>query len=489
MRLIHHMLDKVSNINAEKPALFTEDNSITFSDLQKHSRSTAGWLHGKNVQKSDRVLVLLPNCIEAVVVLFACSRVGLICVLLDNETSKDNTLRIFFDCTPTLFITNRDRAAEFKDTHLSILLLEEHWSEMIKHTIYKKESFISEKDIALLVYTSGSTGKPKGIISTHENTLFVTLAIQKRLRIQGNDVIGNFLPLSFDYGLYQVFLCCLAECSMALGNRTMVGPALINFLNKWKVTGFPLLPSLATNLISLLNRGKQTLSLRFITNTGGHLPHKDIQAIQFLLPECKVYLMYGLTECKRVSILECNEINEKFDSVGKPLDGTECYIIDEEENKMSHNKVGQLVVKGAHVMMGYWNDPELSKTTFRKDQLGNTTLYTGDLCRIDEHGYIYFYGRTDDMFKLKGYRVSSLEIEMAVLSFVSVKHAAVVHKEDKIYLFVESSSSAESIKDKLKQILEHYKIPHKIIRLSTMPLSKNGKSDKGILKTMLEGEM
>src|SRR5262249_5256021 len=149
--------------------------------------------------------------------------------------------------------------------------------------------------------------------------------------------------------------------------------------------------------------------------------------IQKLYANCSLFVMFGLTECKRVSILLPAEYSVKPDSVGKPLPDTECFIVDHDGHILPAGNEGELVVRGPHVMSGYWNAPELTCKRFRVWGTGREKiLFTGDTCVLDEEGYLYFRGRFDDIYKQGGYRVSALEVEAAVLDIAGVTHAAVL---------------------------------------------------------------
>jgi len=401
---------------------------------------------------------------------------------------------IIEDAEPSIMIATKKRIDKdvFLGKHSSIIAIEDICSQIEQMGELHLLPVSSRPDHPVsLIYTSGSTGKPKGVISTHGNIHFSVNAIQNRLGYRKDDVIGNFLPLSFDYGLYQVFLTFNVGATLALGSPTDVGPHLLNLLCEWKVTGLPSLPSIFYALIKIGNRkGTFLPALRFITNTGANLPPAYVKEVRALLPKCDIYLMYGLTECKRVSILLPYEMNEKMNSVGRPLPNTTCVIVDSECNELSAGEIGELVVKGPHVTLGYWKDVELTSKYFKTWRYGSEkVLFTGDLCSIDEEGYLYFHGRIDDIFKQRGHRVSAVEIEDAVHSISGVHQAVLlptVNNEEAV-LFIVTELSVEQVRDQLKLLLEEYKIPHKIEKISKLPVTNNGKYDKKKLRDTLKG--
>jgi len=368
---------------------------------------------------------------------------------------------------------------------IQLYTFKEHVKNYDKYNFLEMND-ISEYDNSLFIYTSGSTGSPKAVVSTHFNVIFCTRMISKVLKIRQCDIIGNFLPFSFDYGLYQIFLSFYNMAILAIGDSSLAGIQFIKCLKEWKVTVLPSMPHLTKGLIKLLPRYKDKVYLRVITNTGENLPQSIILKILELIPNCQIYPMYGLTECKRVSILKPDELESRPGSVGKPLPNVKCYVVDQNNNPLAPGTVGELVVKGSNVMNGYWNNTKLTQEKFKGTSLGpSKILYTGDLFKIDADGYLYFIGRMDDLYKKNGFRISAKEIEEAVYSLNLAEIAILIppDQEDKSSrLFIKTYKSIEEIKAKLSSRLEYYKIPDKIIILDEFPISLNKKIDKKKLR-------
>jgi acyl-CoA synthetase (AMP-forming)/AMP-acid ligase II len=183
-------------------------------------------------------------------------------------------------------------------------------------------------------------------------------------------------------------------------------------------------PTIASILLQLKSLDKYDFScLRYISNTAQALPPRHIAQLLKLFPHIKIYSMYGLTECKRVSYLPPEELLKRPTSVGKAMPNTEVYIVDERGARATRpGDIGELVVRGANVMMGYWNLPEETAMTLKPGLYpGEKVLYTGDLFKMDEEGYLYFVARKDDMIKTAGEKVSPKEVEN-VLYDIDSKH-------------------------------------------------------------------
>jgi acyl-CoA synthetase (AMP-forming)/AMP-acid ligase II len=204
--------------------------------------------------------------------------------------------------------------------------------------------------------------------------------------------------------------------------------------------------------------------------------------------------MYGLTECKRVSYLPPEELERRPGSVGKAIPNCEVFIVDEEGRNVPAGQTGELVIRGANVMQGYWNAPELTSQTFRQGRYaGERLLYSGDLFKKDEEGFLYFLGRKDDMIKTKGERVSPKEIENVLCGLEGVAEAAVVGVPDEIlgqaiHAYVALKPGIQVTEKRLLKYcaehLEPFMAPSQIKILQDLPKSPNGKVDK---KALLNG--
>lgn len=264
--------------------------------------------------------------------------------------------------------------------------------------------------------------------------MFSLKTIQSYLEYQPSDKIGLFLPLSFTYGLYQIFLAIDKGATLYIPHSNSLFLNLLKELNDNGITILPVTPSLLKGMFRVFtNRFCPVPSLRMLTSAGERLPNTYVEKLNSYFPSVKFYNMYGLTECARVSILLPEEMNSKSSSVGKPLKGTRVSIIGENGEILKPNEIGELVVQGKHVTLGYWNLEQETQKTFKKfhwDEGG--LLYTGDLCKLDEDGYIYFISRKNDIFSHRGFRISALEIENATYEINGVYDTGVIKSEKKI---------------------------------------------------------
>src|SRR5439155_23142156 len=184
------------------------------------------------------------------------------------------------------------------------------------------------------IYTSGSTGTPKGVMLTPLNIVSAATSITTYLESAADDVVIDVLPLSFDYGLYQVLMAFKVGATVVVERSFTYPYAVIDTLMRERVTGFPIVPTLSAILLQLDLQKCDFPSLRYITNTAAALPVHHIQQLRGLFPHVKLYSMYGLTECKRVSYLPPDQLDVRPGSVGRGMPNEEVYVVDEDGRRV-----------------------------------------------------------------------------------------------------------------------------------------------------------
>mgnify|MGYP001243471557 FL=1 len=473
MRYIHEfILNKNNNIKIS-------DKKYSFSkkELSERSNYLINFFLKKNVKKGFRTLIILPNSVFIPICITSISFVGGVFSIIEEKLSKNSLKKIEADYKPDFVITSKNYPHNFSKK-INKIILENFINKKkkkIKNINFKRSIY----DTVSVTYTSGSSGKIKGVVSNHKSVLFSTSKILEFLKYK-NVKIGCFLPLSFDYGLYQVFLALKSNSDIYLGNSDELGINFIDILNKNKINCLPLVQNILINFLSLIKRYKRNfIKLKIITNTGSKISKTYLKDIKKIYENLKIYLMYGLTECKRVSILDYNRYPKKRNSVGLPLKSTKCWIVDKNKNKI-FNKKGELVVEGKNVMEGYYRDEKLTSEKFLKINKNISRLYTGDICKIDRDGFVYFYERMDDIFKFKNYRISKREVENDLKELNFIKDAVVMKPKNKFKFtfFLKTNMRRSLLIRKIKQNLDFYKIAERIIILSKIPFNNRGKVDQ-----------
>ncbi|USK44106.1 class I adenylate-forming enzyme family protein [Cytobacillus oceanisediminis] len=475
-----------------KAAIITKKASINYFQLWEDINSFANSCIRNGLKQNDRVCIYASNTYESVIAALGTLKAGGVFVFISPNTPLNKLDEILQDCDCSVIVSDYPVTIKKNILHklsFNISKNEYGWTDFQE---WIKDKFVSsisrENDIGTIIYTSGSTGRPKGIISSNENILFSTLAINKYLKHSSNDKVLSYLPLSFDYGLYQVFLTLSSGATLYLRDSKMFVAEISSVISRESITGLPGLRSLFGYFShNKFRREQEFRSVRYVTNTGDALPYKMINDLSEIFPNAEIFSMYGLSECKRVSYLPPKYIKEKPDSVGIPLEGTRISLLTEDGRECLPFEQGELFVSGPNVCQGYWNNPiETTKTFLFRN--GERMLKTGDICYQDNDGYLYFISRKDSMFKSKGYRIEPKEIENSILKeFTDLSEAVIVGVPDRlagnrICLLAVGKKSCQGLTGKIKDFciknLEPWKIPSDIKITDSLPLTNSGKLDR-----------
>lgn len=441
---------------SEKTALVSQGERFSYGEIDRLSNRLAHALRAEGVRRGDRVAIFLDNSVEAVIAIFAVLKLGAVFVVINPTTKTEKLSYLLNDCRAVGLISysklgSMVSAAVERVESIRLLVVvgppmnvpaqrveTRGWRKLIdsqqKEAERAPEKSAIDIDLAAIIYTSGSTGFPKGVMMTHLNMVTASSSIVEYLESRAEDVILNVLPLSFDYGLYQVFMAFKVGATVIL-ERSFAYPHLIlEQLAQEKVTGFPIVPTMAALLLQMSGSvAGRFPHLRYITNTAAALPPAHIEKLRSLFPATRIYSMYGLTECKRVSYLPPDQLDKRPTSVGKAIPNTEVYIVDERGARVGAGEVGELVVRGGHVTKGYWDRKEETDLVLKPGPVpGEKVLYTGDLFKMDAEGYLYFMGRKDDIIKTRGEKVSPREVEAVLYGLSEVMEAQVIGIQDEV---------------------------------------------------------
>ena len=481
--LLHDHLARSAARLPNKSALVAQERRMTYGEIAGRAHGLARLLAQRGVSRGDRVVVLADATPESAIAFWAVLEANAIVSMVHPQTRSEKLAYILRDSGAKVLIADKPHAGI--DT---VVPGPDGWP--IADDPPPRRCI--DVDLASIVYTSGSTGEPKGVMLTHRNMLTACASITSYIGNVEDDVILCVLPLSFDYGLYQMIMAFSVGARVVL-ERSFAYPAtILSRVVSETITGFPGVPTLFAMLAELKStRDYDLSSVRYVTNTAAALPPKHIGAIQQIFPRARVFSMYGLTECKRCTYLPPEDLARKPTSVGIAIPNTEVWVVDDDDRRVPPGVVGQLVVRGATVMAGYWNKPEETAKKLRAGPIpGERVLYTGDLCKMDEEGYVTFVGRMDDIIKSRGEKVAPKEIENALLAVDGVVEAAVVGVPDPILgeapvAFVVLASGAtldeRALRRACQERLEPFMVPKTIRIAPSLPRSGNGKIDKRAL--------
>jgi long-chain acyl-CoA synthetase len=486
----------------DKTALIAGGRRLSFSELDQLSdRVAAGLLRG-GVQRGDRVLIFMDNCWEAVVSIFAVLKAGAVFSPVNPSTKADKLAFVASNCRAAAILTQAKLLAVASDAlqpcpSLVLTMVATGGKGEAPQGCVSFEQVCATPcealpgaginlDLAMLIYTSGSTGFPKGVMMTHQNIDAAATSITTYLGNTSDDVILAVLPISFDYGLYQVLMAARLGMTLVLEKSFAFPQAILNRISEERVTGFPLVPTMAALLLKMRDlRPGQFPTLRYITNTAAALPPAHIARLQELFPTTTLFSMYGLTECKRCTYLPPAELKTRPASVGIAIPGTEAYVVDDQARRLPFGSTGELVIRGPHVMKGYWENPAATQQALRPGPLPQElVLYTGDLFRTDDDGFLYFVGRKDDIIKTRGEKVSPKEVENVLYALAGVQEAAVVGVPDPVLGFAiravvaldgRTALTAADVIRHCARNLEDFMVPKIVEFRDRLPKSENGK--------------
>jgi amino acid adenylation domain-containing protein len=507
--LVQDFLQQSAARLPDKVALVCGDQRLTYAEIDARANRLARALRACGVGRGDRVAIYLPNCVEAVIGVFATLKAGAVFVMVNATTKRDKLLYILNNCRASALILDERGAAqggadtlEAEVPSLRLTVLTGPRAEQACAGKSRWFAFAAvqrdfpavcpprvniDLDLACLIYTSGSTGDPKGVMSDHSNMVFAATSITTYLENVESDIVINVLPLSFDYGLYQLLMVFKFGGTLVLEKSFAFPVEILKLMERERVTGFPGVPTIYALLLQIDLGQFDLSSLRYLTNTAAALPPSHILEIRKKFSWAKLYSMYGLTETKRTLYLPPEELEKRPGSVGIAIPGTEVWLEDENGARLGPGEVGELVVRGRHVMRGYWEAPEATAKRYRPGPIpGERLCYTGDLFRTDEEGYLYFVGRKDDIIKSRGEKVAPKEVENVLYCLPGVTEAAVVGVPDpvlgqavKALLVVNGAKLTEKeVLAHCRTHLEDFMVPKHVEFRTELPKTTSGKIKK-----------
>ena len=514
---VERFLEDSASQRPDKVALVCGGRRFTYAELDLAANRLAHGLITAGLRRGDRVAIYLENSVEAVLGLFATLKAGGVFMVINPTTKADKLSFILNNSRAAVLLTDARRRPEVmkvagRTPHTGVVVLAGHpesglaldgksvlaFEDLIgpERDDSKPASRSIDIDLAALIYTSGSTGTPKGVMLTHVNIVAAATSITTYLENVESDVILDVLPLSFDYGLYQVLMAFKVGATLVLERSFTYPHAVLETIVAEGVTGLPIVPTISAVLLQLDLRRYDLSRVRYVTSTAAALPTSHIVELRRLLPHAKIYSMYGLTECKRVSYLPPDQIDIRPTSVGKGMPNEEVYVVDEQGTCLPSG-VGELVIRGSNVMKGYWEMPDETDRVLKPGPLpGERVLYSGDLFRIDEEGYLYFLGRKDDIIKTRGEKVSPREVENALYELPGVAEAAVVGVPDPVLgqavkaVLTLREGVAITERDVLlhcAERLENFMVPKVVEFREALPRTSSGKIDKKTLHEAVTG--
>jgi acyl-CoA ligase (AMP-forming) (exosortase A-associated) len=503
----------------EAPALTFGGETLSYADLADQVRRVAESYIDLGLARSERIAIYLEKRFESVVAMFAAATAGAVFVPVNPLLRPHQVRHILKDCNVKILVTSVPRLASLKDiladcddleTVITVDAPEEKlekvscvgWVELRgRGTGDVLFHPVIDQDMAAIIYTSGSTGLPKGVVLSHRNMVAGARSVSQYLENTANDHILSVLPLSFDAGLSQLTTAFNVGARVVLMNF-LLPKDVVAMAGKEKVTGIAGVPPLWNQLAALDWPAEAAATIRYFTNTGGHMPRPTLDRLRRAMPHASPYLMYGLTEAFRSTYLPPSEVDKRPDSMGKAIPNAEILVVRPNGEVCDPGEPGELVHRGALVALGYWNDPERTAERFRPAPgqdpalpLTELAVWSGDTVRRDEDGYLYFVGRKDEMIKTSGYRVSPTEVEEVVYASGTVSEAVAIgvpHETQGQAIVIvatprpDAELDEEAVMSACRAQLPPFMVPYRVVMRKSLPRNPNGKIDRNQISVELE---
>lgn len=504
-RLVHESLLASAESVPDREAIVDEVGRLTYAEFADRAMRVGRLLQDDGLQRGDRVALYLDNTAECAAAMFGTWLAGGVVMVVHPQTKAEKLAFVLSDSqasfllsegrfarvaaeaigqagsAPRVFSTPPPQGAtQFHDLRQAVAATEP--APRPPRTI--------PPDLAVLAYTSGTTGHPKGVMLSHQALVFTVGSVIEYLRLDADDRMLNVLPFGNTYGLSNLLVMTrlggafLLERSFAFPAKTLAR------IRSEQPTVFPAVPTVYATLIGM-KTATTCDSVRVLTNAAAGLPPALHEGIRRVFPQARLYRMYGQTECVRVCFLNPELLDDKPTSVGLAIPGTEAFVLGDDGRDVAPGETGILHARGPHLMMGYWNNPEATAEVLKDGPYpGERMLCTRDHFTVDEEGFLYFVGRTDDVIKTRGEKVSVVEVENVLHAMEGIRQAAVVGVPDEIlgqavraYVVLEDGAALTELEILrfARSRLENFMLPKEIAFLRELPHTESGKVRKRAL--------
>jgi long-chain acyl-CoA synthetase len=499
---LYSLLEEKENKYSERTAIIFEDEQITYKELKESVDRLAGAWHQLGAEKGERLGLMLSNHPAYVISYYAALKLGMIVVQINPMYTQRELHEIFEDSDMSYLVTEPEGIEKInypfqpifttgkkEGFHTIYELIDEH--NPLIHTC----PVSSKTDIAVIQYTGGTTGVKKGAMLTHSNIManvFQSKALYGATMVFGEETILTAIPLYHVYGMTSGMNLGIYIGAVNILVDKFEMDKILTIIQKHKPTFFPGVPKMYNAFVHYPEiESKDLSSFKMCTSGSAPLPVEIIKQFE-RLTGVSIGEGYGLSETSPSTHRNPPGGKWKIGSIGIPLPQTDCRIVDENGEDLPPTTIGELLIKGPQVMLGYWNKKEETAATLR-----DGWLYTGDLATMDEEGYFYIVGRKKEMIIVGGFNVYPQEVEGILYEHPDLQEAAVVGIPDPVIgeivkAFIVPKKGKEinliELKEHCYQNLTRYKVPKAFEIRESLPRNTVGKLLKRILiEESLEG--
>jgi acyl-CoA synthetase (AMP-forming)/AMP-acid ligase II len=497
-------LKLVSSDSGNAIAVVQGSRGYTYAEIGQLTANVASYLISTGLTRGDRAAILVANSAQYIAIFYGIWAAGGVTVALNTQAkARDIANWVTHSGAKWLFADSRHpeaaRVSEMLDETTRLVRvcpegqpqeqdLDPVWQEIEQASETFCDLHIHERDLASIIYTSGTTGHPKGVSLSHGNLAANTDSILDYLKLSRSDSIVNVLPFYYSYGNSILHTHIAVGARLVLENSLLYPHRVVARISQERVSGFSGVPSTFSLILGRVELAKYDLSsLRYLTQAGGPMSPAIADRLLATLPQAELFIMYGQTEASaRLSYLPSSQVKEKRGSIGIPIPGVSIEIRDKKGTIANPGVTGEICAKGPNIMQGYWRDE--SKTS---EVIIDGWLHTGDLAHYDEDGYIYIDGRSSEMIKSGGNRISPKEVEEIILELSEVQEVAVVgisdeHLGESIKAFVVpipgGKLDVKAVQLHCRKNLALYKIPKSVEFTDSLPKTASGKVQRYLLQ-------
>ena len=499
-------LSRIARKYPERTAYICHGESRTFGEVDRRVTALANALTARGLQHGDRLAVLMTNSIEMIEAIFAGWRLGAMVVPVNFRLVADEVRFILGDCGASIIVVDEGLSTlvgavrnALPDVRAVIVVGDpsgagpgaERYDDLITGGDETPvTNAVDEQDPALIMYTSGTTGRPKGAVLSHFNLLMSTLNSMVAQGIVGYDDVwyGN-LPLFHIGGLTGILPYVIGGgCAIIVPSGSFDSRQAVEEIARYGVTGCVFVGMQWDDICDQVTASGAQLSLRRASWGAANTPVEVLKKMGQVLPGVPIFSFFGQTEMSPVTcILHAQDSERKRGSVGRPIMNVEARVIDEDGGDVAAGEVGEIVYRGPTVMQGYWRMPEANELAF-----AGGWFHSGDLCRMDEEGYVYVVDRKTDMIISGGENIYCPEVEAVLRAHPGVLDAALIGLPDPkwgetpraVIVPVDPHNPPEEAEliAWCKERVASYKKPTSVVVIDQFPLNSAGKVLKPVLR-------
>lgn len=479
-----------------QPAILFEGRTLTYAELEAAASRLAHAMHAKGVAAGDRVALYLPNIPEFAITYYAAQKIGAVPVSINaifrtgevEYLLNDSGAVVVFTVAELLQFVPRDACGALEE----IVVCEgdaapgtstlAQWCEG-RDASFEPVDRAADAPAALL-YSSGTTGFPKGVTLTQSNVATNIASAAKYSGYRASDRLAAFLPLFHVYGQNYILNAAILSGATVSLFRRFVPDQVLEAIQRDRITMFFGVPTIFIGLLSMDLSKYDLSSIRYEMSAAATMPEEISRRWTERFGR-RVYEGYGLTECSPFACYN-DLVEHRFGSVGRAVEGFELRIVDEKDEEVPRGEWGEIAIRGAGVMAGYWNRPEDTAITLR-----GGWLHSGDIGRMDADGYVFIVDRVKDMINVSGFKVWPAEVEQYLYKLPQVQEVAVYgaphpEKGEQVVVAVVPKPGQQlapgDIVEYCRRNIAAYKVPARVDVVAELPKSATGKILKRVLR-------